>query len=328
MKKIYISLIFIALIIANLPYLIKWFENLQASKAYNKWKYEIAFQLFPEDNIWFYNKANSLYKLGKYRQAIEYYTWVNFNNKRQYYILHNLWNSYFKLGEQSEKTNAKLTIQNRLASINFYQKALEIWKKFKISENELKETKNNLDYVLNKLKQLQKKQKNKENQQNNSQWQNSQNPQNKENSKSKQNQTQQNIKNNQRKQWQNNNSQKKENNTNTNTKKSNNQQKNNLSKNWNQNKQLQNKQKTVKNNKSNSTKYQNSTNQNSNYQKQFEQQIQQYIQQLNQQQKYYMKYYNKKYQPKNDNPFNIQIIDPITGQPIFDNEVNQTQKDW
>ncbi len=41
-----------------------------------------------------------------------------------------------------------------------------------------------------------------------------------------------------------------------------------------------------------------------------------------------MKYYNKKYQPKNDNPFNIQIIDPITGQPIFDNEVNQTQKDW
>ncbi len=130
------------------------FENIEKAKNYYENKeYEKAadeYRKIPGSAHSLYNLGNTLYKQGKYEEAVKTYSKIVTENKElEYKKLHNLGNSFVKT-DALEKAK------------EFYEKALKI-------KND-KETKENLDLVnkeLEKEKQKENKDKNKDNKDNN-----------------------------------------------------------------------------------------------------------------------------------------------------------------
>eukprot|EP01156_Anaeramoeba_ignava_P006818 Anaeramoba_ignava/a349666_24.p1 GENE.a349666_24~~a349666_24.p1 ORF type:complete len:587 (-),score=43.29 a349666_24:1962-3722(-) len=129
------------------------FENIEKAKNYylNK-EYEKAadeYRKIPGSAHSLYNLGNTLYKQGKYEEAVKTYSKIVTENKElEYKKLHNLGNSFVKTGALEKGKE-------------FYEKALKI-------KND-KETKENLELVnkeLEKQKQKENKDKNKDKKQN------------------------------------------------------------------------------------------------------------------------------------------------------------------
>ena len=314
MKKLLIAGIILALLIVNLPYILSYLHNYKWIHLFENKNYTGALWYFDNSDIWIYNQANSFYKLGQYKKAISYYLAIKTSDpKLNYYIQHNLGNAYYKLGETFENKNPQTTIFYRKKAIQAYQKALSYGEKI-ASKTDIDQTKSNLQYVLNKLKNLQKQQKSQKNPQPNKQ----QNQSNKQPNKQQNQSNQQTQNNSNQKNSQNQNSQSNQNwkKNNQNSQSQNNKSTNSKNKSQ-QNKSSQNNNKSWKQNSS-------QNNSNNNQQQQLYEYLQQYSQQLQQQQKYYMRYYNQKYQPKD--PFNM--LDPFNDGPFFQEFNQQQEKDW
>ena len=300
------------------------------------WYYNTALSFFPNNKVWIYNKWNSYYKLKEYDKAKQAYLKIvnTGNNLLNYYLLHNLGNTFYRLWQKT--TDLQKRYQNWLKAVKFYQQALTIWKNIHVSEKDLYETEKNLEFVLNKLKQLNQKQ-NKQQKQNSNQ-NNSNNQGTKQNKdqnswNKQQNQKNYNSKNNSesnKKSWNSTNTQRNSNNQ------KNKQQNSNSSQKWNSNQWTKNKpnnyqstNKSTKQNKAQSTPKGSIQNQN-NQQQAIDKALEQYEQRLLQQQKYNIRnYYNKKYQPK-QNPFDDILNDPFfDSDPFFEdlpfNNQNQTK---
>jgi len=129
----------------------------KAKEAYENKDYKTAsknFEKVAHSSEAKYNLANSLYKEGKYKEAIENYKNVVTSNKElEHKKLHNLGNSYAKLGD--------------------YENAIKSYKSALKAKEDV-ETKENLE----KIKQLQKKQ-NKENNKDNKEQNNKENKEDK-----------------------------------------------------------------------------------------------------------------------------------------------------
>jgi hypothetical protein len=304
--------------------------------VYNFGNYSLAASLFPPTKIWTYNKANAYYKLWDYEKAKQIYLSIYWNwyNNLDYKLNHNLWNTFYRLWEKENNILKKIQLWEK--AIKYYKTAIKIWEKIKVNKNDLNETKANLQFVLNKLKNLQKNKNQK--QQSNNQWQNKKNQQKKqqESNNSKWNNQQNNNKS-----WENKNSQQNNNWTNkTNKNKqwkesnqknwkaeqkwqtNNNQGRNQSSKQWQNNKQSNN-QWTLNNNQQNQT---------SKWQKNIERALQQYEKMLEQKQKQNMQNYGKVYQPKWQSPFDNPFFqDIIDSDPFFEwdpFEKRNEVKDW
>ncbi|MDC0933171.1 tetratricopeptide repeat protein [Arcobacteraceae bacterium] len=120
------------------------FENIEnAKKAYNNKEYEKAsntYRTVSTNNESLYNLGNSLYKEGKYKEAIEVYDKVITTDKElEAKKLHNLGNSYVNINDLEKAQE-------------FYEKSLEIKKD--------KETKENLEMVKKELEKKKKQDKN------------------------------------------------------------------------------------------------------------------------------------------------------------------------
>lgn len=92
-----------------------------------------------------YNLGNYLYKEKNYLQAINFYSFINFNKEIKFMSNYNIWNSYYRLSEL-EKSKEDELLKKALES---YYEALKIKK-------DDKETIENIAYILNK--KLDKKQ--------------------------------------------------------------------------------------------------------------------------------------------------------------------------
>lgn len=173
MKKIVsiISFIIIWISIINIFDFYYFINNNNWIKLYNNKEYNEAINNFKINNhkISEYNIANSLYKQEKYRDALQKYNILSTENfsPLQFKTLHNIWNTIYKIWENEK--NSELKIKYLTESIENYSKALEI----KFDE----ETKANLEFIQNKIKQERKKQQKqeeeKQNQDNSENWENS-----------------------------------------------------------------------------------------------------------------------------------------------------------
>jgi len=163
MKKVIIIFeIIIWLIIINIFDIYAYYNNFLWKKFYTEKKYENAISNFWKNNskVSEYNIANSLYKQKKYRDALQKYKSILQKNQQggfsplhsNFKILHNIWNTIYKIWE--DETDSKLKINYFTKSVENYSKALEI----KFDE----ETKANLEFVQNKIKQEKEKQKKQE----------------------------------------------------------------------------------------------------------------------------------------------------------------------
>jgi len=145
------------------------FERIEkAKKQYDKKEYEQAANSYRELSSTpqsLYNLANSLYKDGKYQEAIDTYSKVvSEDSNLEASKLHNIGNGYVKQGKLEKAKE-------------FYEKSLKI--------KEDKETKENLELVKKALKQQQKKQSNKEDKENQDKQKQNQNKSDKNENKSK-----------------------------------------------------------------------------------------------------------------------------------------------
>jgi len=141
------------LLILNFFSLESFYYNYSWKELFNKWLYIDSSTSFEKAwNIqWTYNKANSLYKNSKYNEAIKEYLsilWkeeININ----FLINNNIANSYYRLWEIEEDK-----IKSWEEAVEYYNKALDI----KYND----ETKENLEFVLNKIKEEKEKKENKD----------------------------------------------------------------------------------------------------------------------------------------------------------------------
>jgi len=326
MKKLFIASWVFLILLINLPYIISYWQNLEWIDKFNQKKFLQVLSYFPNSSIWYYNKANTFYKMWDYKQAISYYLSIKPKNlKQKYFILHNLWNSYYKLWEQFEKDKPEVSLYYRKKAIIFYQQALKIWEN-KIDSGNLFETKSNLEFVLNKIKNKNnlenqarsnnKNNKDKERKNWNKSWQNNSQQWKK---------TQENWKQSQ-KENQNTNSQWWKNKQDKKNEVSIKKQKSENGKQWTEKKKSKFSTNNQKNkNQTSNTQTNSQQKQNNQQQKQLMQYLQQYSEQLQKQQKQLMQYYQKVYHPRNQDPFdqffeNDPFFQWLPGQ--------QEEKDW
>lgn len=152
MNKKIIFIFIVSFLLLNIIFLKDFFYNSYSNYLFSNKDFSWAINNFSKTwNIyWTYNLANSLYKQKKYQEWVKEYLSILWDEKTEFNfrINHNLWNSYYKLWEQkSDEEKVKFFEK----SVSHYRKALDI----KYNE----ETKNNLDFVLDKIKKLQEKSK-------------------------------------------------------------------------------------------------------------------------------------------------------------------------
>ncbi len=172
LKKIFIWWWIFVLFLINLPYLLSFYDNYNWQQLFEQKKYDLAIKKFTQANNveWIYDIWNTLYKQWKYEDSIKTYlsilwTWKNELNFR---LNHNLWNAYYRFWEKQTNINLKKWYWEK--AVTYYQKALKI----KYDE----QTKDNLEFVLNKLKDLKNQKNNKQQQkQQNKNWQKKDNKQ-------------------------------------------------------------------------------------------------------------------------------------------------------
>jgi len=271
---------------------------------YSLWYYSEAINFFWSSKIWFYDKWNIYYNLKNYEKAKNFYlkaktSWYDLTN---FFVNYNLWNTYYRIWE--EKSDIKLKYENWLNAVKYYTNAISIWEKIKVNNQYLFQAKKNLEFVLNKLKDLTHQEKNR--QKKNKQRSTPTNDQSNKNSKSKNN----NQKNNSSQTWKTNkqSSQSKQEKNRWSNKQKNN--KNSRQQNWkntenwvSENKQWNNQ---------NSWKLKNNPNQSNSQQQVIYKALQEYEKQLLQQQKYNIKnFYDKRYQNQNQDPFSQMFNDPF-----------------
>ncbi len=296
MKKVFFLILILSILIANFSCIRSYYKNLLWKYLFDTKQYEKALKYFDNTNIWNYNKANTFYKLWDYKRAIAYYLSIKTNKIiEKYYLLHNLWNSYYKLWELFENSDKNKMINYRKISVKYYEKALKLWK-WKIDSKDLLETKSNLEYVLNKLKN------NKNNNYNKNKEKNDKN--NEINNKKQSNLSKETNKVNKSKSnWTNN--------------KSLSIKKKSKSTNWTNNKSLATKNKGKKWDE----KYNNQND------KSLDNILENYSKQLQEEQKKFIYNYNKKYKPKNNDLFDI--FEQFENDPFFQElPNNQEWKDW
>lgn len=158
MKTKFITLFIFWFIFLNIFSLKSFYLNALWNEMYNAWdEFEEAEKNFSlANNIeWEYNKWNILYKQKKYTEAIKKYLSLENNNKSEinFRINHNIWNTYYRISEGEKGSKQKLYYLNK--TIEHYKKALDI----RYDE----ETKQNLDFVLKKIKDEETKQKDEKN---------------------------------------------------------------------------------------------------------------------------------------------------------------------
>lgn len=261
MRKLILLFLVVLLLIVN--------KSLIGYVFYKTGFYSLANYFWGDTKTDFYNKWNSFYKNKDYLTAIKFYQKSTGDNLvLDYYVFHNLWNAFYRLGEKEN------TINNWLESVKYYEKALKTASGAKIDPKDLEQTRKNLEFVLEKLKQKQQENLN----QQNKKWNNS------------------NQSLNQNKNTWNQGSSKQENRSN-NKQNSTNQANNgkNQEKSQNQSNASENKRES----KQNSVWKQSNQDQN-NQKDQIYQQLKQYEQRLLNEQKNLMQNYNKKLSPPND----------------------------
>lgn len=140
------------LIILNIFTIKNFYFNVYWDNLFKEKIYDEAINNFKNsDNIfWSYNEWNALYKQKKYIEAIKKYLSILSveKNKLNFNLNHNLWNSYYRFWEIEKDNNKKIKYWQE--AVKYYKQALEI----KYDE----QTKQNLDFVLDKIKEEQKKQ--------------------------------------------------------------------------------------------------------------------------------------------------------------------------
>jgi len=159
LKKIFIWFWVIILVLVNFPYLLSFYNNWKWREYFEQKKYDLAKEKFSQtaDFEWIYNLWNTYYKQWKYEDSIKTYlsilwTWKNDLNFKLNY---NLWNAYYRYGESQE--NLSLKRWYWLKAVDYYKQALKI----KYDQ----QAKDNLEFVLNKLKDLGKNNKQQQNKQ-------------------------------------------------------------------------------------------------------------------------------------------------------------------
>ena len=145
------------------------FENIEkATKAYESKDYKTASEAYRQintNNESLYNLGNSLYKEGKYKDAIEVYNKIITKDKKlESQKLHNLGNSY-------------VNMNNLEKAKEFYEKSLTI--------NKDKETQENLDLVNKELEKKKEQNKNENNKKDNKKDKNNEEKNKKNQAKSK-----------------------------------------------------------------------------------------------------------------------------------------------
>lgn len=155
-KKLIVCILLLTLIGVNLFALKSFWYNFFWKKEYNNQNYEKSIKYFEKSwNLqWVFNKANSLYKQWKYVESIkEYMSLLTQDpNLINFRLNHNIWNNFYRIWEQ--ENNIVKRIKNWEESVGYYRNALEIMYD--------EETKQNLEFVLNKIEEEQKKQEEKE----------------------------------------------------------------------------------------------------------------------------------------------------------------------
>ncbi len=152
MKKKFFLIFILWFLLLNSLYIYSYYFNTIWNNLFNKKSYELAKHNFQKSNNIYgiLNQANSFYKEKNYEEAIKKYLSIYNDDKNilSFKINHNLWNSYYKYSEIIENNEEK--IQYLQKTIEYYEKALNI-----IYDEE---TKKNLEFVLDKINNLEKEQ--------------------------------------------------------------------------------------------------------------------------------------------------------------------------
>jgi len=124
----------------------------------SKWEYKKVEEISKKQNsfIWKYNLGVSLYKEKEYNKALAVFLSIFDTKKENFNLDYNIWNSYYKVWVLEK--NSKKKIEDWIKAISYYEKALDIRYDDK--------AKNNIEFILKKIKQERKKQEQKNNQEN------------------------------------------------------------------------------------------------------------------------------------------------------------------
>lgn len=156
-RKIFIIIgILVILIWYNINSIFSFYENYLWIQSFNNNNFKNALTGF-DNALWFeiwdnqskkilFNKANSLYKLWDFEKAKDIFKSLKDINN-DFFINHNLWNSYFKIWEKNQDESKKLKSWND--ALIAYENALSV----KYDD----ETKKNYDFVKEKIKNINEK---------------------------------------------------------------------------------------------------------------------------------------------------------------------------
>jgi len=153
-KKIFIFILVLFLLLNSFS-IYAFYNNFIWNTFYKKENFSEAIKYFSNSHniYWEYNKANSLYKEKKYKDAVKIYKSILTKQKNEinFRLNHNVWNWFYRIWEEEKDSIKKIKFWKE--AIKYYLKALEI----KFDE----ETNKNLEFVQNKIKQENKKQEDK-----------------------------------------------------------------------------------------------------------------------------------------------------------------------
>ncbi len=92
-------------------------------------KYTLASEDIPQSPVPEFNKANSLYKLGSFQDAIEYYKQVAADSSDKKMVSaakYNLGNSFFQKALKNQQTEPEKTLEDMKTSIGYFRDVLDV----------------------------------------------------------------------------------------------------------------------------------------------------------------------------------------------------------
>lgn len=149
MKKILIFSFILWFCIINFFSFQDFYWNALGNHFFSYWNFSKATSYYLKSNSKesIFNKANTLYKEKKYLESNEKYLSIFTPEKNEFYfkLNHNIGNNYYKLSLDNKQKEKEYLEQ----SVTYYTNALDI----RYDE----ETKKNLEFVMNKLKEIKEK---------------------------------------------------------------------------------------------------------------------------------------------------------------------------
>jgi len=146
-----LAVLFVLVVLVNIQWLIDYSTNWRWNQNYQQSWFVQALDDYEKANnyVWFYNKANALYKLWQYKSALTgYIGLMNIADDKQKSVLwYNAADALYKLHEKLPDNQKRSLL---LQSIEWYKQSLDL----KYTED----AKKNLEFVLAKLEELDKKQ--------------------------------------------------------------------------------------------------------------------------------------------------------------------------